>query len=120
MLQHEEEVGEQEMLNLIEEKLQTLDRKNMDEVRTTLELTWPEEAFKHTQLKEGNPLEVSRNSGQALILLQGEMSMEKGMHRQYANRYPELLEMENSDNLYDAYRHETSRLRNGEWESREY
>lgn len=56
---------------------------NIEEVRELLAKNWPEEAYNHTEIKEGNPITCLRRDEDLLLCLSGKenKNMLKGPHR---------------------------------------
>ncbi|CAH0547303.1 unnamed protein product [Brassicogethes aeneus] len=71
--------------------------KKPEDVTRVISMTWPEEAYQNTTIKEGNPLTVSKDFDLAILPLEEEKTLQKGILKQAKDMYPEILEIEGED-----------------------
>lgn len=78
-------------------KKEKLNKENLDQL---VAITWPDTAYENTELKEGNPLVTERYVDLAIVTKPDERKMDKGILKQFAERYPELMDL-NEENQID-------------------
>jgi hypothetical protein len=58
---------------------------------------WPETLFYRTRRAHGNPLQAARKSDLAVMVTEEDRKMEKGIARLFAERFPEIGELDETD-----------------------
>lgn len=74
-----------------------LNKENLDQLVAT---TWPDTSYENTELKERNPLVMERHVDLTIVTKLDEGKMDKGILKQFGERYPELMDL-NEENQID-------------------
>lgn len=74
-----------------------LNKENLTQLVAT---TWPDTSYENTELKERNPLVMERHVDLTIVTKLDEGKMDKGILKQFGERYPELMDL-NEENQID-------------------